>query len=317
MRGRPVTLLPLVAAAIVGSLLAAQAQVPAASQRAWTPPRTVWGDPDLDGIWNYATMTPLERPRELAEKDVLTDEEAAAYERRTVERQMATNNTAGPDWWDPGTRRLTNRRTSLIVDPPDGRMPPLTMEAEKRATSRAQASRARGPAEGPEDLGLNVRCILWSTAGPPMLPGVYNNNVRFIQSRDYVVIFNEMIHDARIVPMDGRLHGTIRGWMGDSRGHWEGPTLVVETVNFSDKANFRGSDENLRLVERVTRVAPDTIEYQFTVDDPTVWTRSWIAQFPMNRTDAPMYEYACHEGNERSVAGILRGARAHENDAKN
>src|SRR5262249_32497132 len=149
------------------------------------------------------------RPRDLASKDVLTEDEAAAYERQTNERQSTTNNTAGPDWWDPGTRRLTGRRTSLIVNPPTGRLPALTPVAQERATARAQAARDRGPAEGPEDLGLNVRCLNWSTAGPPMLPGVYNNNVEFVQTRTNIVIVNEMIHDARIVPMDGRPHATV------------------------------------------------------------------------------------------------------------
>jgi hypothetical protein len=277
----------------------------------WTQPRTAWGDPDLSGIWNYATMTPLERPRELAGKDVLTDAEAAAYERQILDRQSLTNNTAGPDWWDPGTRHLMNRRTSLIVEPPDGRLPPQTHDAQARAAASADARRARGSGDGPEDLGLNVRCLLWSTAGPPMLPGVYNNNVQFFQFRDHVVIFNEMIHDARIVPTDGRPHGNARRWMGDPRGHWAGNTLVVDTINFTDKSNFRGSGEHLHLIERFTRVR-DTIQYEFTAEDPATWTKPWTASISMTRTDGPVLEYACHEGNARSVEGILRGARAHD-----
>jgi hypothetical protein len=276
--------------------------------RAWTPPRTPWGDPDLHGVWNYATMTPLERPRDLAGKDVLSAEEAAAFERQTNERQGATNNTAGPDWWDPGTRHLTSRRTSLIVDPASGRLPALTPEAQQRATARAQTARDRGPAEGPEDLGLNVRCLNWSTAGPPMLPGVYNNNVEFVQTRTNIVLFNEMIHDARIVPMDGRPHGAVRRWLGDSRGRWEAGTLVIDTIGFTDKTSFRGADENLHLVERFTRVDADTIDYRFTAEDPTVWTAPWTASFPMHRTSERMYEYACHEGNARSMEGILRAS---------
>jgi hypothetical protein len=273
-------------------------------------PQTPWGDPDIEGVWTYATMTPLERPRELAGKAVLTEAEAAEYERQVLERQATTNNTAGPDWWDPGTRRLTGRRTSLIVDPPNGRMPPLTAEAQQRSAARAQARRERGVPEGPEDLALNERCLIWSTAGPPMLPGVYNNNVQLVQTRHHVLIFNEMIHDARIVPIDGRPHGTARQWMGDSRGHWEGATLVVETLNFSDKTAFRGSDERLRLVERFTRVDAATIAYQFLVDDASIWTQPWTAAFPLHRSTGLIYEYACHEGNARSVEGILRGARS-------
>ena len=274
-------------------------------------PRTAWGDPDFDGVWNYATMTPLERPRELADKDVLTEVEAAAYEKRTIDRQATTNNTAGPDWWDPGTQHLSNRRTSLVVDPPDGRLPAMTSDAQKAVAARAQARR-RGPAEGPEDLGLNERCLQWATAGPPMLPGVYNNNVQFIQTPHDVVIVNEMIHDARIVPIDGRPHGTLARWMGDSRGHWEGATLVVDTIQFSDKTSVRGSDERLHLIERFTRIGPNAIECRFTMDDPTIWVRPWTAVVTLTRIDGPMYEYACHEGNLRSVEGILRGARVQD-----
>jgi hypothetical protein len=301
-----------VVAVIAGALAAAEF---GAAQRRWTAPRTAWGDPDLQGVWNYATMTPLERPREFADQARLSPVDAAAYERETDTRQRNTNNTAGVDWWDPGTRTLVDRRTSLIVDPPNGRTPPLTPEAQQHAAARAAARRERGPfEEGPEDLGLNVRCLNWSTAGPPMLPGVYNNNVQFVQTRGYVVIVNEMIHDARIVPMDGRPHGTLRRWMGDSRGHWDGATLVVDTINFTDKTAFRGADEALHLTERFTRTTDEMIDYSFTVDDPTVWTQPWTAAFPLRKTRDSMYEYACHEGNFRSVEGVLRGARAQERD---
>jgi len=275
---------------------------------AWTPPRTPWGDPDLQGVWTYATMTPLERPRELAAKSVLNGEEAAAYEQQTDVRQRTTNSTAGPDWWDPGTRRLIDRRTSLIVDPEDGRLPSITEEAKRRAAARAAARPRGGLSDGPEDLGLNVRCLVWATAGPPMLPGVYNNNVQFVQTRDHVAIVSEMIHDARIVPMDGRAHGAVRRWMGDSRGHWERDTLVVDTINFSESADFRGAAERLHLVERFTRVDAETIVYRFTAEDPTTWTRAWTAEFPLKKTAQPIYEYACHEGNARSMEGILRAS---------
>ena len=263
---------------------------------------------DLEGIWNYATMTPLERPRDLAGKATLTAAESADYERATIERQSATNNTAGPDWWDPGTRFLTNGRTSLIVDPADGRVPAPTEEARQRAQTR----RARGSADGPEDRALNERCLNWSVAGPPMLPGVYNNNVQIIQTRGYVAIVSEMIHDARIVPMDGRLHDSVPRWMGDSRGRWDGATLVVDTVGFTDKTAFRGSGEHLHLIERFTRVDADTIEYRFTAEDPSSWTRPFTVMFPMKKSAGPIYEYACHEGNARSMIGMLRGARAQE-----
>ena len=295
MAHRAVMSCNLIALAISAVSLATQAQRPVAG--------------GLDGIWNYATMTPLERPRDLAAKPVLTPAEAAEYERQTIERQSTTNNTAGPDWWDPGTRFLVNRRTSLIVDPADGRLPPQTKEAQDRA---AQARRARGSADGPEDRALNERCLNWSVAGPPMLPGVYNNNVQIIQTRDYVVIISEMIHDARIVPMGGQPHGTVPRWMGDSRGQWDGGTLVVDTVGFTDKTAFRGSGEHLHLVERFTRVDAETIEYRFTAEDPSSWTRPFTGMFPMKKTAGPIYEYACHEGNDRSMIGMLRGARAQE-----
>jgi hypothetical protein len=289
-------LLPQLGVLVTAIALAAIPRVPVAGQdRAaipvksaaakrpapWTPPRTSWGDPDFQGIWNYATMTPLERPRDLAGKAVLTEDEAAAYERQVNERQAGGNNTAGPDWWDPGTRRLSDRRTSLIVDPPNGRIPPQTKDAQARAAARALTRPDRLIPDGPEDLGLNERCILWATAGPPMLPGVYNNNVQFLQSRDYVVIFNEMIHDARIVPLDGRPHGTVRRWMGDPRGRWDGATLVVDSVNFTDKSNFRGSGEALHLIERFTRMPDDTIQYQFTAEDAETWTAPWTATVSM------------------------------------
>jgi hypothetical protein len=294
-------------ALMLGSLIAiaiATASMGIHAQR--TPPG------DLDGIWTYATMTPLERPRDLAAKATLTPAEAADYERQTLERQTATNNTAGPDWWDPGTRFLTNGRTSLIVDPPDGRIPALTPEAQQHAATRTQARRARGPADGPEDRALNERCLNWSVAGPPLLPGVYNNNVQIVQTRDYVAIVSEMIHDARIVPMDGRAHDLVPRWMGDSRGRWERSTLVVDTIGFTEKTAFRGSTERLHLVERFTRVDADTVEYRFTAEDPSTWSRPFTAMFPMKKSAGPIYEYACHEGNERSMVGMLKGARAQE-----
>ena len=311
MRARLLTLIGVLSPAIVVAPVAMHAQTSAAIQRTGTPPRTAWGDPDLRGVWHYATMTPLERARELAEKATFTEEEAAAYEREFLERQQnRATIVGGPDWWDEV--HLANRRTSLIVDPPNGRIPPLTPEAQKRAAALAKARSERGPADSIEDLGLNVRCLQWASTGPPMLPFIFNNNVQIFQTRQYVTIYNEMIHSARIVPMDGRPHGTIRQWMGDSRGRWEGSTLVVDTVNFSDKASFRGSDENLHLIERFTRTGRDTIEYQFTVEDPTVWTQSWTALIPMHATAGPIFEFACHEGNARSIEGILGSARGEE-----
>ena len=282
--------------------------------KAWTPPHTAWGDPDLQGTWNFANLTPLERPGELAGKNILTAEEASAFEKQTLKERAATLSTGDREWWDSGSKIMKSRRTSLVVDPPDGRVPPLTPEARQRAAARADARRGHGPADSWEDRSLSERCIWFGSAGPPMLPGPYNNNVQLVQTREYVAILNEMIHDLRIIPMDGRPRAgeTIHQWMGDSRGHWEGSTLVVETIHFTGERNFRGSGENLRLVERFTRVDRDTIDYQFTATDPTTWSRSWTAAFPLTKTQEPLYEYACHEGNYLSMAGTLSGARAQE-----
>jgi hypothetical protein len=282
--------------------------------KTWTPPRTAWGDPDLQGTWNFANLTPLERPSELAGKEILTAEEAATFEKQALKERAATLSTGDREWWDSGSKTMKTRRTSLIVDPPDGRVPPLTPEARKRAAARADARRGHGPADSWEDRSLSERCIWFGSAGPPMLPGPYNNNVQVVQTRDYVAILNEMIHDVRIIPMNGRPRAGegIHQWMGDSRGHWEGSTLVVETIHFTDERSFRGSGENLRLIERFTRVDRGTIDYQFTATDPTTWSKPWTAAFPLTKSQEPLYEFACHEGNYLSMAGTLSGARAQE-----
>jgi hypothetical protein len=300
---------------------------PPSSTRNWTPPRTPDGQPDLQGIWSNATITPLERPDDLAGKPVLTEKEAAQYEKDVVRRTNVDRREGilGTEadvaraynqfWYDRGTKTVGTRRTSLIVDPPDGKVPPLTPEAQKRVADR-DSRRAR-PAEGPEDRSLSERCILWQTAGPPMLPSGYNNNYQIVQSRGYVTIFNEMIHDTRIIPLDGRPHlpPNIRLWMGDSRGHWEGDTLVIDTTNFTDKTAFRGASEKMHLVERFTRVDPDTLLYSFTVDDPSSFARPWTAEIPSVRAQGSIFEYACHEGNY-GMAGLLRGARAQESKGR-
>ena len=283
------------------------------------------GQPDLRGIWSNATITPLERPSDLAGKATFSAEEAAAYEKQVAERNNVDRRSRNAEadvtlgyndfWWDRGTKVISSRRTSLIVDPPDGRIPALTPAARKRADA-ARAWTTEHATDGPEGRSLSERCILWSTAGPPMLPGPYNNNFQIFETRNQVVILNEMIHDARVIPLDGRPHlaSNIRLWMGDSRGHWEGQTLVVDSTNFSGKFSFRGSDENLHLTERFTRVSPDTLLYEFTVDDPTAFTRPWTAQIPMTKTKGPIFEYACHEGNY-AMTDILAGARAAESTA--
>jgi hypothetical protein len=296
-----------------------------AGAQTWAVPRTPDGQPDLQGIWTNATITPFERPADLTGKAFFTEQEAREYEKRTL---TATNKdrrdgSAEADvgrayndaWWDIGTKVVPTRRTSMVIDPPDGRVPELTPEAQQRDAARMEV--ARRPPAGPEDRGLSERCILWPTAGPPMLPSAYNNNYRIVQAPGYVAILVEMIHDVRIIPLDGRPHlpPSVRQWMGDSRGHWEGDTLVVDTTNFTDKTHFRGADRNLHLIERFTRTGAETIVYQFTVDDPTAFTRTWTGEAPLTRTVGPIYEYACHEGNY-SMTNILSAARAEEKAAE-
>jgi hypothetical protein len=279
---------------------------------------------NLDGIWTNATITPLERPSELAGKAFFTLAEAAAYEKQVRERNNADRRETNSDadlttgyndfWWDRGTKVVSTLRTSIIVDPPDGRLPPLTPEAQRRAADRAEY-RSSHPADGPENLSLADRCI--ARPGPPMLPAGYNNNHRIVQAPGYVAIFSEMMHDARLIPLDLRPHlpTNVRQWFGDPRGRWEGQTLVVETTNFTDKTNFRGSSENMRLTERFTRLDPDTLLYQFTVDDPQSFVRPWSGEIPMKKAQGPIFEYACHEGNY-SLVNTLSAARAEEEAAR-
>ncbi len=319
--------LSLVAAAVAG-------QVEQASPEERTPPTTEWGEPDLRGVWDFRTLTPLERPRQYADRAFLSDEEAIEFEQQTA--QLLDNDDrsrrgtvidverAYNDFWlDYGTKITDDKRTSLIVDPPNGRIPPLTSEAQATVRSPLQRPvRQRvvfaPKVDGPEDRGLSERCILGFNSGPPLLPMPYNNNVQLFQTADYVVLLNEMVHDSRIIPLDGRPHlePSFRQWMGDSRGHWEGTTLVVETTNFTEKASFSGSlfgkgafGETFHLVERFTRLDEDTLLYEFTVEDPTWWTRPWSAAIPMKKAEQPMFEYACNEGNY-GMEGMLRAARA-------
>jgi len=296
--------------------------------------RTPWGAPDLQGTWDFRTVTPMERPPELAGKATLTEKEAAEYERRMVEQRNAdkrhdttprrtVNGTAETEdvalayndfWWDRGTKVVGTRPTSLIVDPPDGRIPPLTPEAQKRLAAD-DALRTR-VTEGPEDRSIAERCILGFNSGPPMTPGGYNQNVQIVQHAEYVVLLNEMIHNARIIPLDGRPRVDVAQWVGESRGYWEGDTLVIDTKNFRQNTSLRGSSPNMHLVERIRRVDADTLLYEFTVDDPTTWTKPWTAQLPMVKAEGLIYEYACHEGNY-GMFGILSGARAIEKKVAN
>ena len=328
-------------ASILGVLLAvalqwpstAFGQGPESASTTVSVPRTAWDKPDLRGVWDFRTITPLERPRDLAGKRVLTADEAAAVERRAAQRRAEADSDAIPErcigspnfvdcigsynqlWFDRGEEVIADRRTSLIVDPPDGRLPALTPEARKRAD--AVAAIRRRPPRGPEDRRVGARCIVGFNSGPPMSPSAYNNNVQLFQTPDHVAILNEMVHDARIIPLDGRPHlpAGIRQWMGVSRGRWEGDTLVVETNNLTGHTMFKGSGKNMRVTERFRRLDPDTLLYQYTIDDPESFTQPWTAVFPMRRTEGPIYEYACHEGNY-SMFNILSGARADERAAK-
>jgi hypothetical protein len=308
---------------LVDSSVFAQAR----TAKPWTPPRTPEGKPDLQGNWSFAFITPFERPGNLGEKTTLTDQEVEEFEQQTAARANQDDNrqrgTAADVsrayndfWYDRGTRVVGTRQTSIVVDPPNGRVPATTPAAQARATERQALRRKTQPADGPEDRSLGERCILGFNAGPPFAPSAYNNNIQIVQTKDYVVIMTEMVHDARIVPLDGRPHlpSKSRLWMGDSRGRWEGDTLVVETTNFSDKNLYRGATENITLIEKFTRTAEDQVVYEFTVNDPATWTAPWTGRVPMERLDDKLYEYACHEANY-GMEGILKGTRADERHA--
>ena len=305
------------------------------------PPRTSWDEPDLGGVWDFRTITPLQRPRSLADQEVLTDAEAAEAEERAllgqVDRPPRSEGWPGDYnafWLDFGTQVVKGNRTSLIVDPPNGRIPSLTPNAIRQdgsmdgdvAGHRPVRFRSTGiGTNGPEDRGLAERCLMGFNTGPPMLPSGYNNIMQLFQTPDHVVILNEMVHDSRVVPLDGRSHlpAGMRQWMGDSRGRWEGDTLVVVTTNFTDNtAAFTpspltglGSAETLHLTERFTRLDADTLLYEFTVDNPVTFTQAFSGELPMRKSEAPVFEFACHEGN-RAMTNLLTGGRVQERDAR-
>jgi len=336
------------AVAVLGVAAAApvSAQVPGGTDPAlfapegWTVPRLADGRPDLQGIWTNKSVTPFERPTQLADKAFFTQEEADAFMAQAQERGdrdvrsedvRDVLNAYNDFWWDSGDVVLPNLRTSVVVDPPNGRIPALTAErqAELAAERRAMEERCRqpgcaiansgtpAPAYDPQVLDLMTRCISFGTV-VPMLPTAYNNNYQIVQADGMLAIDTEMVHQVRRIATDGRpaLPSHVRQWFGDSRGHWQGDTLVVETTNF--KGEFFGrmasADENLRVVEYFTRVAPDVLLYQFTVEDPTAWTAPWSGEIPLVRSDGLLYEYACHEGN-RGMQNILRAARQEMSEA--
>lgn len=338
------TIAVLLVTAVV-PILAGQSQ--SRAEPASTAARTPWGDPDLQGIWNNFTITPLERPDSRAGQAFLSAEEAAALEQQAAARVDSQNAPSdirteplpvGGDvgaynsfWTEQGTRGVSTRRTSLIIDPPDGRLPNFTAEGYARITSPenrrlTDVRDGRIPADGPEEMGLSERCLWYR--GIPSLPTGYNNNYQIFQAPGWVVMLQEHIHDVRVIPLDGRPHlpPAIRQYAGDSRGHWEGDTLVVETQslkgafirrwNRPENSLARGDlSDVVRVVERFTRVSPDTLDYEFTVDDPGTWERPWSGSLPMARTSGPIYEFACHEGNH-GLMNIMSGSRSEERAAE-
>ncbi len=284
-------------------------------------PRTADGRPDIQGVWDFGSVTPLQRPTELADREFLSEEDVSALEAQAAARVDRPPRQGDPGsynrfWFAGGTKVVATRRTSLIVDPPNGRLPSFAAEGEARMAARA-AARERNA--GPEDRDVDERCILGFNSGPPMIPGAYNNFVQLFQVPGYVAIFNEMVHDVRLVPLDDRppLPSQIDLWSGSSRGHWENDTLVVETTNFKDLGTAHPAPNmellealgpNLHLIERFSRIDANTLLYQFTIDDSTAWTEPWSAEMTMTRSDQALYEYACHEGNY-GLFNILAGAQ--------
>src|SRR5579871_3239702 len=309
-------------------LKAQTAHIAAAAQKAQALPRTPDGRPDMQGYWTNATFTPLERPKELGTKEFYTEAEAEAVEKQRLKQE---NSQSEDDvhydnviWQGESYQKtISNRRTSMIFDPPDGRLPPLSAEGQKQAVGVAAAARRRAAAEKAQDRTLAERCITWGNEGPPMVGSTYNANLEIVQAPGEVVISHEVGPGVRIIPTDGRPHppSSIHTWNGDSRGHWEGDTLVVDSTNFSDKTPFRGppgvtrqdifSSPDMHVVERFTRLDEETIQYRWTVEDPSTWTRPWSGELNLRKFSGPIFEYACHEGNY-GLVNILAAARAAE-----
>jgi hypothetical protein len=332
MRRRvPLTLVAL-GVALLMAATAVVAQGPAkrsSTAPPWNAPRTADGQPSLEGFWTNDNVTPLERPAEFGNKEVLSPEEAAAYAKKRRDQFLAQpkDNIHYDDavWQDEhySKDKAARLRTSLVIDPRDGKLPPLTGEAQKREAARVANRAGTGVSDSAQTRSLAERCISWGNVGPPMIPPTYYANFQIMQSRDMVAIRHELMHDVRIIYLDGRSHpsSSIQYLAGHSLGHWEGDTLVVDTTNFTDQTNFRGPPattrqeishtRTLHVVERFTRVDANTINYQFTVEDPATWTRSWSGEYAIRAFEGPIYEYACHEGNY-GLANILRAARVEE-----
>ncbi len=322
MKSRLFLIVPLLSAAFYTTAQAADD---------YTVPRTEYGQPDLQGVWNFSSDIPLERPAQFADKEFLTAEDILKFKARS-EAQLQALNKFGVGgyntFWVESAGDGKNLRTSLITYPTNGKLPAIKEGVYRGGGGLGPDTPGERPVrfvvggiakDGPEDRGLSERCIQGFNAGPPFMPSLYNNNVQIFQNRDTVVLMTEMIHDARIIPLDGRDHidEDIRQWSGDSRGYWDGDTLVVETINFTDLTQSfasAGSSHGLFLTERFTRVDEYTVNYQFTIDDPVTFTDKIEVLVPMAKVDGQLYEYACHEGNY-GMLNILRGARREEQDA--
>jgi hypothetical protein len=297
----------------------------AAPGKPYVPPKTPDGQPDLQGFWSNTTYVPLERPANVT-KEFYTPEEAAAIvknaaSRETEQTKPGTVEDVHYDFSQFGldrsqATRAQNLRTSLIVDPPDGKIPPMTAEGKARVAKEAEALKGVGRWDAAETNQLDDRCLIMAGPGPPMMDAAYNSNYHIVQAPGVVMILTEMIHDVRIIALDGRPapSSNVRQWMGVSRGRWEGNTLVVETTNFNGTNPFRNSSRNMKVIERFTRLADDVIQYRFTIDDPSTWTRTWTAEMPMKKTSGPLFEHACHEGNF-GLYNTLVGARLAEKKA--
>src|ERR1043166_3243639 len=325
MNPRSLSHLGIALASIALVSMPAYAQAPAATKSTTSGghaiPRTADGHPDMQGYWTNATYTPFERPAEFKDKEFFTAEQAEAYAKRAIERFLAQpEDEAHYDnsiWMSEKTQKgVTTLRTSIVVDPPDGKMPPVNAEGKKRADERAAARRLIGAYDSAQSRGLSERCIYWAHEGPPILPTGYNSNLQIWQAPSTFVVIPEMMPAARVVPLDGRPHVSeaIRTLHGDSRGWWDGDTMVVETTNFTDRTAVRGSSQYRKARERVTMIDAETIRYQFTIDDPHTWDVAWKGEYPMQRISGPIGEYACHEGNY-GMPNILHAQRVAEEEA--
>ena len=300
----------------------AQTKAPASTQPAgdktWQMPRTAEGKPNFEGDWVNNTFTPLERPADLKDKPFMTPAEAVAYAERNIARQKSQpqDNIHYDDfiWMNEAKLRTMTERTSIIIDPPDGKLPPTNAEGQKRAQRRAAERKMQGaPSDRVQNRALSERCIIWGHEGPPMMPVGYNANIKIIQNAETIVIIQEMTHNTRVIPLVPKpmLSQAFRNWSGESRGWWEGDTLVVETSNYTDRTAFRGASQDMKVTERFTMPDAERLLYQFTVVDPATWDRPWTGEVSIMRTDGEIWEYACHEGNY-GVRHILSAARVEE-----